>query len=330
MKTWDPVKPRIYELYIGQGMSLVQVREVLAREEGFEACTRSYRAQISKWGWLKNNHQHLVNQQPTVSSKSAVQAAVNTPSIIEQLADMPHITIDAREAGMVEIPPNHMAQFGQRQQQHRGYIQRKSCEIADNGRARRASSPDAECHQKFFAQQQQYQGFRPNVYPGIITQEPRRESVLVILDGGRLNSYRGNMDKRVPMTSTVAEESDEEAAGFFDGDMTNTRRGKQMHQQVSDNDDADESELDDEERRRYVKRQRHRSLIDADGVHEIRFDNPSTEASSSSESSSPKSGGEHDDEDEIIMIDAGEGDDNGNRRNLMDIDMEREGDAARG
>jgi len=37
MKTWDPVKPRIYELYIGQGLSLVQVREVLAREEGFEA-----------------------------------------------------------------------------------------------------------------------------------------------------------------------------------------------------------------------------------------------------------------------------------------------------
>lgn len=110
--------------------------------------------------------------------------------------------------------------------------------------------------------------------------------------------------------------------------MNNTRRGKQLHQQVSDNDDADESELD-EERRRYVKRQRHRSLIDADGVHEIRFDNPLTEASSSSESSSPKSGGEQDDEDEIIMIDAGEGDDNGSRRNLMDIDMEREGDAAR-
>ena len=236
---------------------------------------------------------------------------------------------------MMGIPPNHVAQFGQQQQQHGEYIPRKQYGglhgIPDNGRTSGASSPDTDYHQKFYTPQQQYQGFRSDVYSGMIPQEPRRESVLVILDGGRLNTYRGNMDKRVavPMTSTVTEESDEEAAGFFDGNMNNTRRGKQMHQQVSDNDDADESDLDDEERRRYVKRQRHRSLIDADGVHEIRFDNPSTEASSSSESSSPKSGGEHEDDDEIIMIDAGEGDDNGNRRNLMDIDMEREGDAAR-
>lgn len=37
MKTWEPVKSRIYELYIDQGLSLVQVREVLSREEGFTA-----------------------------------------------------------------------------------------------------------------------------------------------------------------------------------------------------------------------------------------------------------------------------------------------------
>lgn len=337
MKTWDPVKPRIYELYIGQGLSLVQVREVLAREEGFEACTRSYRAQISKWGWLKNNHQHLIHQQPTLSSKPAVKSAVNTPSIIEHLADMPHITTDAAAAGMMGVQPNHVANFGQQQQQHGGYIPRKSYgglhRIPDNGRASGASSPDAEYHHKFYPQQhQQYQGFRSDVYPGMMPQEARRESVLVILDGGRLNTYRGSTDKRIPvqMTSTVVEESDEEPASFLAGSMNNSRRVKPMQQQVSDNDDADESEPDDEERRRYVKRQRHRSLMDADGVHEIRFDNPSTEASSSSsESSSPKSGGENDDEDEIIMIDAGEGDDNGSRRNLMDMDMEREGDAAR-
>ncbi|KAF8417384.1 ankyrin repeat-containing domain protein [Tirmania nivea] len=241
---------------------------------------------------------------------------------------MPHIGA----AGMMGFPPNHVERFGQ--QQHGGYIARKSCGglhgIPDTGRASGASSPDTEFHHKFYPQQhQQYQGFRSDTYSGMIPQEPRRESVLVIRDGGRMGASRGPMYNRVPVptTSVVAEESDEEAPAFFDGNMDNTRRVKQMHQHVSDNDDADESELDDEERRRYVKRQRHRSLIDADGVHEIRFDNPSTEASSSSESNSPKSGGEHDDVDEIIMIDAGEGDDSGSRRNLMD--MEREGDAAR-
>jgi len=244
---------------------------------------------------------------------------------------MPHITAGAGTAGMMGLPLNHMSHFDH-QHQHGGYTARKPYGgLPEPGRASGASSPDAEYQQKFYQQHQQYSGFRPDVYPGMIPPQHRRESVLVILDGNRMNTYRGSMDKRapVPIASAVVEESDEETTAFFDGDMKNTRRGNQMHQQVSDNDDADESEMDDEERRRYVKRQRHRSLIDSDGVHEIRFDNPSTEASSSSESSSPKSGGEHDDEDGIIMIDAGEGDDNGSRRNLMDIDIEREGDAAR-
>lgn len=250
---------------------------------------------------------------------------------------MPHITTDARSAGMMGISPNNGAQLGQ-QQQSGGYIPRKPYGgihgISGTGRASGASSPDAEYRHKFYPQQQhqQYhsQGFRSDVYP-MIPHEHRRESVLVILDGNKMGAYRGGMEKRVPvqMTPSVTEESEEETAAYFDGDMNNTQRGKQVHQQVSDNDDADESELDDEERRRYVKRQRHRSLIHTDGVHEIRFDNPSTEASSSSESSSPKSGGEQDDEDEIIMIDVGEGDDNESRGNLMDIDMERDGDAAR-
>ena len=108
------------------------------------------------------------------------------------------------------------------------------------------------------------------------------------------------------------------------------RLPKQMHHHVSDNDGVDESGTDEEERRRYVKRQRHRSLMETDGVHEIRFDNPSTEESSVSDSSSPKSGGEQDDEDEIVMIDASGGEDNDGHRNLIDDDIhEREGDAAR-
>lgn len=251
--------------------------------------------------------------------------------------------VDGGANGMMDMSPHHMQDHYRQTQEHNRYMQaRKSYGgfhgMPNMGRASGASSPEADYHQqqKFYSSppQQHYTGgFRSDGYPDMIPpQEHRRESLLVILDGHGLNKRRNSVDKRIPLPSVVAEESEDDTGhALFDNNMNAAaaRRIKQMHQQVSDNDDADESEMDDEERRRYVKRQRHRSLIDADGVHEIRFDNISTEASSASESSSPKSGEEHDDEDEIIMIDASGGVDNGSRRNLMEIDMEREGDAAR-
>lgn len=252
---------------------------------------------------------------------------------------MPHIT--TVDGGVIGVQPRHVAaNFGQLQQPHGGYLSRKAyggihgmSDIV--GRTSGASSPEVDYNRGFYhphaqhsAQQlhphQQYSGYHSDGYSGMLPQEPRRESVVVILDGR--NKFRGTVDKRVPLTHpAVVEESEDEAPSFFGNEINAVRRANQMHQPVSDNDDADESEGDDEERRRYVKRQRHRSLIDADGVHEIRFDNPSTEASSASESSSPKSGGEHDDDDEIIMIDASGGEDNGSRIECI----EREGDAAR-
>lgn len=230
------------------------------------------------------------------------------------VADMPHININGEPGGMIGVSP-----------QQGGYLPQKTHGgIPDVVSTSGASSPDTEYNHNYC---QPRPGCLSDMYPCVLPSEPRRESVVVILDRPALNKYR-MFEKRIPRPPII-DESEDEATVFFKG-VNNMRLPKQMHHHVSDNDGVDESGTDEEERRRYVKRQRHRSLIDTDGVHEIRFDNHSTEESSVSDSSSPKSGGEQDDEDEIVMIDASGGEDNEGQGGLIDDDIhEREGDAAR-
>lgn len=236
------------------------------------------------------------------------------PNTSLPVADMPHINIDSESGGMVGVSPQQV-----------GYLPQKTHGgVLDVVRTSGESSPDAEYNGHNYCQPRP--GCQPDMYPAVFPSEPRRESVVVILDRPGPSKYRVCVDKRVPHPPPILDESEDEATVFFK-DVNNMRLPKQMHHHVSDNDGVDESGTDEEERRRYVKRQRHRSLIDTDGVHEIRFDNPLTEESSVSDGSSPKSGGEQDDEDEIVMIDASGGEDNEGQRSL--IDDEREGDAAR-
>ena len=145
--------------------------------------------------------------------------------------------------------------------------------------------------------------------------------MVVILDGHGLNRYKSTttttekqQQHMISQIGTLAEE-----AGALVKGCLKTKGSRPIV------DDYDDESGEDEERRRYVKRQRQRGIIDDDGVHEIRFDDSSS--ASTSAMSSPRSGIAADDDGEIVMIDAGMRDDD--KRRLIEVDMEREGDAAR-
>lgn len=128
--------------------------------------------------------------------------------------------------------------------------------------------------------QQLYSGYQPAPMA-----PHRKESVVVILDQHGLNKFRNNKQHFAAPTSAPSIRVPE--MDSFAG----LGLKKSVVQDVVEEEDEDEGESDteDEERRRYVKRQRHRSIVEADRTHEIRFEDSSS--ASTSVSSSPRSGG---------------------------------------
>ncbi|KAI9773971.1 MAG: hypothetical protein M1839_001983 [Geoglossum umbratile] len=58
---WDIHKLEIHSLYLVQGKTLSEVREILKRNRGVDACTRVYKKQLDKWGYRKYNLRKQVN-----------------------------------------------------------------------------------------------------------------------------------------------------------------------------------------------------------------------------------------------------------------------------